>query len=263
MIVLDNHSHFSTSSQPLDTPSPVLDLDSGFRSHRQSLVDQWGPQDTVNHCPKSQHHWVNLATGVVGGPVTCRRVTCIFCLRIRAKHIKAAVAFARPSHLATITSLSGDWQSDRNAVNRMRFYLRDRDHLTFAFAWAVEPNPRGTGYHAHGWVWGDPMPRDRFQYRAAQVGFGITQMIRVTHGGNFGYTMKNAMHNAQSLDEHIRLNGREPIHARGFWRDARTGELLTQPEAFRRSDSGRPHGPDIDQDDWVVVSDRSIETGSI
>jgi hypothetical protein len=91
----------------------------------------------------------------------------------------------------------------------------------------------------------------------------MTQLKTVTHSRNFGYTMKNAVHNAQSLEAHIRLNGREPIHARGFWRDATSGEPLSQPEAFRRSDPGRPHGPDIDQDDWVVVPNRSIGTGSM
>jgi hypothetical protein len=263
MSLVDNRSHVLTSSQPQETSSPVLDISSAFCQHHQSLVDQWGPEQKVDHCPKSEHHWVNLGTGVVGGPVTCRRVTCIYCLRVKAKHIQAAVELARPSHLATVTSLSGDWQTDRSAVNRLRYYLRDRDHLTFAFAWAVEPNPRGTGFHAHGWVWGDRIPRDRFQYRANQVGFGRTQLKTVTHNGNFGYTMKNATHNARSLAEHVRLNGREPIHARNFWRDATTGELLTQPEAFRRSDPGRPHDPDIDQDLWGVVADWSIGAGSL
>jgi hypothetical protein len=101
------------------------------------------------------------------------------------------------------------------------------------------------------------------QHRATQVGFGITQIIRVTHSRNFAYPMKNAIHNAHSLEEHIRLNGREPIHARGYWRDPSTGDLLNQPEAFKRCDPGKPRDPDSDQDDWVVVPNRSIGTGSL
>ena len=256
MSITESRSHLELLSTGTD-PSPVLAISSGFRPHHQDLVEQWGPEDRVDHCPKSEYHWVDLSTGVVGGPVLCRKSTCIFCLRVKAKQIHAAVRLARPSHMALLTALSGDWQSDRKMVNRLRFYLRDRDGLTFAFAWAIEPNPRGTGYHAHGWAWGDPIPRGIFEHRTGQVGFGISHLKRVTYNGSFAYVLKNAVHNAASLDEHIRLNGREPLHARGFWRDPSTGEVLTQPEAFKRSDA-KPDDPYRDRDDWVPVPTRSI-----
>jgi hypothetical protein len=254
MSITDSRSHFDASPQQVD-PRPVLVSLGGFCSQRQHLIEQWGPEAEIDVCRWSTHQWFNKQTGEVGARIRCRRNSCLSCVRVLARQLHEAVKLAQPSHLATLTALSGDWQTDRKMVNRLRYYLRDRDGLTFAFAWAVEPNPRNTGHHAHGWVWGDPIPRGRFQYRANQVGFGITQLKTVTHSGNFAYVLKNATHNARSLDEHIRLNGREPIHARGFWRDATTGEALTKAEAIRRSHPGWQ----ADWDDWVAMLAAPLE----
>ena len=254
MSVTDSHSHSTPSSDPEDF-SPVLVPSRGFRSQHQRLVDQWGPRVELDSCPGSKYHWRNTETHVAGAPIGCRKSTCIFCLRVMATQVRAAVKLARPSRMALLTALSGDWQTDRKMVNRLRFYLRDRDGLTFAFAWAIEPNPKDTGYHAHGWVWGDPIPRETFQYRATSAGLGMANLIRVTNERDFAYPMKNATHNARSLHEHRRLNGREPIHARGFWRDTATGEInLKKAEAIKRSTPVRP----ADSGTWVAVPNRTF-----
>jgi hypothetical protein len=158
------------------------------------------------------------------------------------------VSVAGPSHLVTLTGLCGTWERDRTTVNRLRRYLR-RDGLTFAFAWAIEPNPSRTGHHAHGWAWGDPRFEETIQHRASQVGLGEVDVAHVTYKGNFGYPIKNAVHNQVSLSAHRKLNGREFLHARGFWRDERTGTTFTKDEALRATTRRDPMSPGT----WVRV----------
>jgi hypothetical protein len=173
------------------------------------------------------------------GEILCRNRcglnTCLYCLRVRSRQYHRAISLAGPSALITLTRMSGIWQQDRVAVKEMVRDLKRTDHLTISLAWAIEPNPAGTGYHAHAWVCGDPVPYGHFAHRARMAGFGSIDVKPVRYVGNFAYPMKNATHNQASLAEHLRLNGQEPLHARGFWRDQTTGERLTRDEAVRRS----------------------------
>ena len=193
----------------------------------------------LRECPDVEYHYVNEETGELGMPSRCRRSTCLFCLRRSAGRIHRAVALARPSTMVNLTGLSGDWQTDRAAVNRLVTYLRTRDGLSFAMAWAIERNPEHTGYHAHGWSWGDRLRASALAGRCEQVGLGRPKLKPVTNQRNFAYVIKTALHNQDSLDDHRRLNGREVIHARGFWRDPASGTLLTKQKALLRADGFR------------------------
>jgi len=251
-----------TEARPSTTdlyPADLLVQGTGFRPHRVSLEDQWGPRQDVEVCPRSRYQLVNTATGLLV-PSRCGAGSCLYCVRVNAEQIKNAVALAEPDYLATLTGLSGDWQADRRTVNRMNFYLRDRGPIPvrLGFAWAIEGNPRDTGFHAHGWLWGDRRIEEDFQRRATQVGLGIADLTPITHHRNLAYPIKNATHNQMSLDAHRRLNGREVIHARNFWRDGDTRESLTKATAIRRSNSTGRHGPG----DWIAVPDHTVGDGA-
>lgn len=245
--------------------SDRLVLGASFRPHASSsLVDRWGPREEVDACPRARYQMVNLSTGLLA-PSRCGSGSCLYCARVNAKQIKHALALASPDYLATLTGLSGVWQTDRRTVNRLTYYLRGRgsEHLKFGLAWAIEGNPRETGHHAHGWLWGDEKVEEAFQRRATQVGLGIVDLMPVTHHRGLTYPIKNAVHTQASLDEHRRLNGREVIHARNFWRDGDTKEPLTKETAItrataiRRSKSTERHGAE----DWIAVPSHTVGDG--
>lgn len=191
----------------------------------------------IPQCPDAEYHYVDLETGELGPASRCRRSTCLFCVRVDARRIHRAVALAKPTLMINLTGLTGVWQTDRKMVNRLTYYLRERDGLSFSLAWAVEANPSGDGMcHAHGWSWGSRLHPSSFARRCAQVGLGQPFIKRVSSARNFAYVLKNATHNRASLAEHRRLNGREVIHARGFWRDPKAATLLTKQEALRLAD---------------------------
>lgn len=243
MILPENHAQ-----QDVQADADSLVSLPTFRGQHQRLDDLWGPREVVVNCPNARWVWLNRETGVLGPRDRCRASTCLFCLRVSAAQVHKAVVVAQPSHFVTLTGLSGNWETDRTTVNLLRRYLR-RDGLAFAFAWAIEPNPGGTGHHAHGWAWGDPRFEETIQRRANQVGLGDVDVERVTYEGNFAYPVKNATHNQASLGAHRRLNGREFLHARGFWRDAQTGTTLTKDEALHGATQRDPMTPGP----WVRV----------
>lgn len=234
MIVIDNHSQCPSSAHRGD----CLDYKARLWRQDQRLIKQWGPRDDVTTCPRSRYHFIDVDTAEVVGRSRCGLNSCIYCLRVRSRQYHRAVTLAGPTALITLTRMSGTWQQDRGAVKQMVRDLKRTDHLTISLAWAIEPNPKGTGYHAHGWVCGDHVPDETFDHRARMAGFGSIDVEPVTYVGNFSYPMKNAIHNEASLAEHLRLNGQEPLHARGFWRDQDTGEQFPRDEAVRRSSRG-------------------------
>jgi len=163
------------------------------------------------------------------------------------------------------TALTGNWQTDRLLVNMLTKYLR-RDKLTFKMAWAIEPNPSGDGYHAHAWTHGDWLPKRTLQNRAEQVGLGWCDVRPVTYHGNFSYVVKDATWNDDSLSAHRRLNGPEPIHARGFWRNPdgnpltqRQAITLVRPGSLQSTTSRSLTGPTPPKPrDWTVVPTHTI-----
>ena len=235
MTITDNHSQCPSSARRV---CDRLDYKARLWGQEQHLIEQWGYRDQVRSCPRCRYHFMDKDTGEIVGRSRCGLNSCIFCLRVRSRQYHRAVKLAAPSALLTLTGMSGDWQRDRVAVKQMVRDLKRTDHLTISLAWAIEPNPKDTGYHAHAWVCGDHVPDETFDHRARMAGFGSIHVEPVTYVGNFSYPMKNATHNEISLVEHRRLNGQEPLHARGFWRDQSTGERFPRDEAVERSSKG-------------------------
>lgn len=194
----------------------------------RSLEEQWGPREPEGPCPRGKGRENRTQ------PDRCRRPDCIQDTRLRFKYLPQMVALAEPNYTVLLTRLVGHYPTDRGRIADLQTGLRDEVGVV-QWLWTIEPNPNATGYHLHAWGWGDDFSSDQLAEQAAIVGYGVTDMKPVTYHGDFGYTAKNATHNQASLTEHIRLNGRELIHGRGFFRDAHTGESMTQREARTRA----------------------------
>lgn len=214
-------------------PSPhLLVQEHRVGEHDQKMFDQWGPRAEVSQCPNQVGQMVNDHSGK-RLPARCRTRCCLFCNRVLARNIDAVVALAEPEEMLNFTGLTGQWQRDKKMFQQLKRSL-SRDGMPIHLAWAIERNPNRTGFHAHGWAYADTGTVDAGQVyrRARDAGLGQTDARAVTYPGSFSYIIKNATWNQASLAEHGRLNGREVIHARGFWRDAETGTHLTLAKAI-------------------------------
>ena len=83
--------------------------------------------------------------------------------------MKRAIRYTQPTALLTFTSLTDNHKVNQSRINRLAKYLR-RDGLDIAWVWASEPNPHGTGVHAHAWSRCDVPAANTLNARAEQVG---------------------------------------------------------------------------------------------
>jgi len=207
-------------------------------SSRQVLEELWGPETELDLCPR---FWSTPDPKWTVGQMRmhrCRNGSCLYCVRGKVREVRDGVRFSRPNALLTVTGLTGDHRTDCTTMNLLAKYLRrvkGGQTCTFAWIWATEPNPRGTGHHAHAWSWGDIPAPGELDRRANQAGLGITNLREVTYDGNFAYLCKTATWNETSLAAYRAVNGTDIVHGgRGFWRDPTTGESLDRREAARR-----------------------------
>lgn len=227
----ENASHQGS----VTAPSSHLDFRAGLWNHRQNLEAQWGPRADAERCPNPRLVLLDTRTGEIKNQTLCRRSTCLYCNRVRAREYHRAIDLAAPSQGFTLTLVDGDRQASRNQVKQVVRTLRRSEGLNVSVAWALECNPGGTGHHAHGWLRGDHVRPKVLTMAAARAGLGSVHVQPVTYRGDFSYPMKSATHNQRSLTEHLRLNGPELLHARHFWFDPRSGEALTRDQAVQRS----------------------------
>lgn len=196
----------------------------------------WGGRLPWVPCPSIKGDLVNTEDDA-RLPVWCRRWWCVPCARRWARNLHRVLVITQPSKMDLFTGLSPDWPVNQRRMQRLKLTLR-RGGYGYRSAWAIEPNPSGLGYHAHGWSYGDPIPEPEFQAAAHQAGFGYSRQLPVTHAANFGYIVKLAAWNEASSAAFRQLNGVQAIHAsKGFWRDARTGEMFTLDEAVVRANA--------------------------
>jgi hypothetical protein len=113
----------------------------------------------------------------------------------------------------------------------------------------IEPNPKGTGFHAHIWQHGSRIPKQLLSEAADRAGTGWTRIerIRATASASryglkgLGYGLKGT---TDSPAEYLRVNGGRLTHqSRGFFRG------LPVREAERRAIEDRTGG---DPQRWVI-----------
>lgn len=114
----------------------------------------------------------------------------------------------------TLTLVPVSWQHAREQIKD--FIRRLRKSYQTEMAWAIEPNPRGTGHHLHAIQWGEYTPQERLEELWGGRRVWIEKMKR--DGAGYmtkaaivaGYSTKNA---TQVLD----LNGGRAVHmTRGY-----------------------------------------------
>lgn len=200
------------------------DLAYYYRSSREKLLSA---------CPnRPSQVVVNTVTGQTV-PARCNKLRCPFCLPHEALGVAAALAMAQPTQLLLLTQLGSTWAGAQRRMNRFREVLR----ATYTGGWAyhLEPNPDGTGTHAHAWWRGDHLGRRKLSdaARRAQLGEWVsTAEAHLPPAGPSGvprltYGLKsvlrqpsNGLHLSGDAEAFLALNGGRLVHAtRGYWRD--------------------------------------------
>ncbi len=196
------------------------------RSYDQDLSHRYGPKQSHSRCLNSKGRVVNTHTGQSLVSL-CERRTCLACNRLYlARDFRDAVRLSKPNQMLLLTGLPMSWplikMLMRNLLRRMK-----RAGYDVNLVYAVEPDPAGTGAHAHGWLYGCTATREVWSEHAKAVGFGsFVGLQRVTHDRDFAYPIKLATWNQESLTDYLAVNGTQRVHpTRGFWRDARTGDV--------------------------------------
>lgn len=193
-------------------------------------------------CPaRSGMVFLNLSTGAVV-PARCGRLACGYCLAKNARRRALAIALAQPQRELRLSLVadSGDadpWQTARGRINRTREYLKRWKEPIGFWGFHVEPNPEGTGYHAHVVQHGPrKINKDALDQASFRAGAGLTRVRKVQHvDGLAEYGLKGAALAAYGLkgaaegSEYLRLNGGRLGHySRGFFRSLDGGTLAVR-----------------------------------
>jgi len=185
--------------------------------------------------------FMNLATGETH-PARCGRNACSYCLAKNARRRALAIAYARPERELRVSLVAdaGDpnpWQTARYRMNKIREHLKKWSEPVGLWGFHVEPNPEGTGYHAHAVQHGPrKINKDALDQASFRAGSGLTRVRKVQHlDGLAEYGLKGAALAAYGLkgategSEYLRLNGGRLGHySRGFFRSPDGGTLAVR-----------------------------------
>lgn len=233
-----------------EPPSPVL---TSLAYNRQSVA----------RCPrKLGWRYVNRATGEIV-PARCGANRCGHCGPINARLTAGAIGLAAPERAVLLTSLGSEWPTIRNRLKHLSWAVRGAG-LEWHAVYHVEPNPRGTGHHAHVWQRGDYVPQALLAdlCRHEGLGFPWINALRVDPRAGLSYGLKLAgigygLKLAESTDSmavYLAANGNRLAHAtRGFWRDENGEPVPGVKEARKaalRGSTGRTD--DVEPDQWEL-----------
>ena len=194
-----------------------------------STEEEEDPGFRALRCPRKKGwFYVGQDTGEVV-PARCGTAWCWFCGPLNAQEIAGAIGLADPERLVTLTLVGDSWAETQLKVQQL---VRDVRAAGFEFEYVmhVEPNPRGTGRHAHIFQKGDYIPQDFLQERCFANGLGIPDIRAfVPKGGpKVAYGVKLAgidyglklTERAESLAGYLAVNGGRLTHqSRGFFSD--------------------------------------------
>jgi hypothetical protein len=176
---------------------------------------------------------VSVNTGLVL-PARCARLSCGACIPNRAVRAAFAVALARPELFLTLTLVGDDWTTVHRRLRRWRQDLC-RSHRFEQVAF-IQPNPGGTGTHAHLLTWGSSLTETAVAVAAERAGMGSrveVSRVRDVHAvSRYGLhpllkapAPDNSPH-AESL-AYLDANGGRLLHAsRRFWRDEQGHQIV-------------------------------------
>ena len=183
------------------------------------------------------------------GLLRCRRNTCLFCASLNAFILSKAVETSNPLLSFSVTGLFDNWRDNQAFMNGMSRYIYEKTGHRPNWAWAVEPNPEGTGYHSHGYSHSPLDARYMTDYALAH-GAGRVEVKPVPPGTTaryFGYpigTLRLEEYStreqaAQALQAYRQLNGTHQAHHSREFFGYRQGNPITEKEA--RHEAVRQH----------------------
>lgn len=193
----------------------------------------------------------------------CDSFGCAVCGPRKARRRAAAVTWAAREaervRLVTLTKLPCrgevlDWQAARSQVRDLTRNLHEAGYST-EWAWCVERNPRGTGFHVHAAQHGDYLPQRllsemwggrRVDIRGMQkpdaTAYVVKEASRLA-----GYVVKGADGlggEFGGLAAHLAVNGGRVFHnSRGFFHGATLREALGEVGLARSGEVEWRHVP--------------------
>jgi hypothetical protein len=194
----------------------------------------------LTECKVSDFRLANQHTGELFCPYCNHRRLCVFHADREACWEGAAIALAKPDYHMTVTGLPDNWEDIRDGMNRFKRRLA-KDLAGFRCWYAVEPNRRGTGHHAHCFV--DHVRTTVLQLTeySQEAGLGLVDERPLTpiERGHYYPLKEMRMKSYGSLAEarkgqnrFLDINGsRLGHHTKNFFRD-RDGYLLSRAEAL-------------------------------
>jgi hypothetical protein len=190
------------------------------------MARQYGPEQSHTKCLRVKGDLINERTGETFA-LLCRNAKCVACNRLTyRKDFRDAVRLARPTDMLLITGLTGIWKLDQARLNNL-FRRLKRLGFELHLVYAVEPNPKETGFHAHGWMYDSVARPDIWTQESHAVGLGLVKIREVINDRDFAYPIKATTWNSESLKAYRQANGKQRHHMVGqFWRDSRTGEVF-------------------------------------
>lgn len=167
-------------------------------------------------------------------PDRCRASQCGYCLPLNARRRCLAITYAGPQRMIRLSLMARE--SDKSpcstALSRIGLIRRNlkrmgRDPGEWTFT--IEPNPKGTGYHAHCLQRGPSIPQAELQESCARAGAGIPYINSIARKGIWtsryglkgfgadGYGLKAFRPNGDSREALRINNGRMEHHSRAFF----------------------------------------------
>lgn len=187
-------------------------------------------------CPKQPYVLVDRADPTKRMPLPCGRYACETCrpakINERVRVMAFGAAYADRVRMVTLTQLPATWQQARGQVRD--FARRVRKAYRFEWAWAIEENPRLTGYHLHALQWGEYVP----QRRLSQLWGGRRVWIDEVKSDAGGYFLKCAKvggYMSKHIGLHLDINGGRALHMSRGYLHGLTTRLALQAMASGRS----------------------------
>jgi hypothetical protein len=172
--------------------------------------------------------FVSESTGAIA-PAACQTNGCEYCGPRKALATAVAVDMAEPRRRATLTLVGTSAKQVRSRLRRFRYDIR-RSGYRWEDWGTIEENPEGTGWHYHGWQWGDYVPTRVVARIADGTGMGRIADMR-SHEPLLGsgvayafkaatvYGVKGAEGGVEALGRFLEVNGgRFGIWSQGYFR---------------------------------------------
>lgn len=169
-------------------------------------------------CPKSPYVLICRDKPALRIPRPCGSYKCLCCrpakVQERARLAAWGASLADKLRFVTLTKAPADWQQARMQVRDLARRLR-KAYLV-EWAWAIEENPKKTGYHIHAMQWGDYIPKLRLR----EMWGGRWIDIRKADCEGTNYVTKCAKvagYMSKHIEKHLLVNGGRALHfTRGY-----------------------------------------------